>query len=111
MGRVQRRNASKQIVPRDDELERELRMHFLVTHCRVLDGDNDGLKLFFRLLELLVKFYDLLEGRDLFFRLSRFVESSDQLLSVRYAFAANLDRLGFFCGDRKSAARLQCFLG
>src|SRR5216117_2237455 len=110
MGRVQRRNASKQIVPRDDELERELRMHFLVAHCCVLDGDNDGLKLFVRLLELLVKFYDLLEGRDLFFRLSRFVESGDQLLSVRYAFAANLDRLGFFCGDRKSAARLQRLL-
>ena len=106
MGRVQRRDASKQIVPRDDELERELRMHFLIAHCRVLDGDNDGLKLFFRLLELLVKFYDLLEGRDLFFRLSRFVKTSDQLLSVRYAFAANLDRLGFFCGGRKSSARL-----
>src|SRR6266403_4455775 len=106
MGRVQRRNAPKKIVPRDDELERKLRMHFLVAHCRVLDRHNDGLKLFFRLLELLVKFYDLLEGGDLFFRLSRFVESSDQLLSVRYAFAANLDRLGFFCGDRKSAASL-----
>src|SRR5436189_5323050 len=106
MGRVQKRDAPKQIVPSDDELERKLRMHFLVAHCRVLDGDNDWLKLFFRLLELLVKFYDLLEGRDLFFRLSRFVKSSDQLLSVRYAFAANLDRLGFFCRDRKSSARL-----
>src|SRR5436305_15225270 len=111
MGCVQRRDAPNQIVPRDDELERELRMHSLVALCCVLDGDNDGLKLFVRLLELLVKFYDLLEGRDLFFRLSRFVESGDQLLSVRYAFAANLDRLGFFCGDRKSAARLQRLLG
>src|SRR6266566_7423273 len=105
MSRVERRDARKQIVPRNDELERELRMHFLVARRRVLDGDNDGLKLFFRLLELLVKFNDLLEGRDLLFRLSRFVESGDQLVSVRYAFAANLDRLGFFGRQRKSSAR------
>ena len=31
--------------------------------------------------------------------------------ALRYAFAANLDRLGLFCGDRKSAACLQCLLG
>ena len=72
-------------------------MYFLVARRRVLDGYDDGLKLFFRFLELLVKFYDLLQRRDLLFRLTRFVESGDQLVRVRYAFAADLDWVRFFC--------------
>ena len=86
-------------------------MYFLVAHRRVFNGDDNGLKLFFRFLELRVKFYDLIERRDLLFRLSRFVESGDELVSVRHAFAADLDWLGFLCWNRKSAASLQCLLG
>ena len=110
MGRVQCRSVLKQIVPPHHQLEREFGMYFLVTHRRVFDGDDNGLKLFFRLLELLVKFYDLFERHDLLFRLWRFVESRDQLVSVRHAFAADLDCLGFFYWYRKSAARLEPLL-
>ena len=50
-------------------------MHFLIARRRVLDGHDDRLELFFGLLKLLIRFYELLERRDLLFRLSRFVES------------------------------------
>ena len=75
MSRVQGWDAREQIVPRHDQLERELRMHFLVARGHVLNRRDDRLKLFFRFLELLVRSYDLLERRDLLFRLSRMVES------------------------------------
>src|ERR1043166_2380030 len=84
-------------------------MHFLVACCRILDSDDDRLKLFLRVLKLLIRFYDLLERRDLLLRLSRFIESGDQFVGVRYAFTAGLNWLGLFCWNRKSAARLECF--
>ena len=74
-------------------------MHFLVARRHVLDRHDDRLKLFLSLVELRVKFYDLLECRDLLLWLSRLVESGDQFISVRHAFAADLDWLSLFCGD------------
>ena len=85
-------------------------MNFLVAHRHVLDGDDDRLKLFFRLLKLWMRFYDLLERRDLLFRMARFAESGDQFVSMRYAFAADLDRLGLFCREGKSAAGFERLL-
>ena len=52
-------------------------MHFLVARRHVLDLRDNRLQLFFGAFELLVKFYDLLERRDLFFRLPRLVERSN----------------------------------
>ncbi len=94
---MQSRDAREQIVPRHDQLKREFRMYFLIARCRILDAYDNRLKLFFRFLELLVKFYDLLKRPDLLFRLSRFVEGGDQLVSVRHAFAADLDWVCLFC--------------
>src|SRR5207253_1209010 len=65
---------------------------------------------FFGLFELLVRFYDLLERCDLFFWLSRLVESVEQFVSVRHALAANLNWIGLFRRDGKSAACLKGFL-
>src|SRR5205823_5989455 len=79
MGRMQRGEALEQIVAHDNELKRKLRMHFLVAHRHVLNRRDDRLKLFFGLFELLVRFYDLLERCDLFFWLSRLLESVDQV--------------------------------
>ena len=70
-------NAFEQIVARDDQLEGEFGMHFLVAHRHVLDRRDNRLQLFFRFFELLVKFYDLIECRDLLFWLPRFVERRD----------------------------------
>ena len=70
-------NALEQIVPRNDKLESELRMHFLIARRHILNRSDDGLQLFFRIFELLMKFYDLFECGDLLFRVSRFVESGD----------------------------------
>ena len=77
MRRAQLRNASEQIVARDDKLESELGMHFLVAHRHVLDRGDEQLQLFFRFFELLVKSYDLLECRYLLFWLPRLVERRD----------------------------------
>ena len=99
MSHVQSRLALEQIVPRHDQLKCEFRVYFLIARRGVLDVRDDWLKLFFGLFELLVRFYDLLERHDLFFRVSRFVESGDQLVSLRYAFAADLDRITLFCGN------------
>ena len=52
-------------------------MHFLVARRHVLDWRDNQLQLFFGTFELLVKFYDLLERRDLLFRLPRLVERSN----------------------------------
>src|SRR4029453_9669330 len=106
---MQRWKEPKQIIPRDDELKCELGVHFLVAHRHVLDGSDDWLKLVF--VELLVRFDDLLERRDLLFGLSRLVEGVEQFVSVRHPFAANLNGIGLFRRDRKNAARLERLLG
>ena len=85
-------------------------MHFLVARCRVLDGHDDRLELFFRVLKLLIRLNDLLERCDLLFRLARFIKRGDQFVTMRYAFAADLNWVGLFCGDGKSAACLERFL-
>src|SRR5438270_13177695 len=84
-------------------------MNFLVAHRHVLDGDDDRLKLFFRLLKLWMRFYDLLERRDLLFRLARFAESGDQFVSMRYAFAADWIGSVFFAGREKAPLALSAF--
>src|ERR1700741_2870735 len=103
---MQRWEALKQIVPRDDELKCKLRMHFLVAYCHVLDGSDHRLKLFFGRFELLVRPYDLVEGCDLRLWLSGLVESIEQFVSVRYSLAADLNWIGLFRRHGKNAACL-----
>jgi hypothetical protein len=87
----------EQIIPRDYEFECQLRMQFLVARRCVLDRHDDRLKLFFRFLELLVRFYDLLGCRDLLLRLPGLVECHQQLIGVRHSFAADLNGVRLFC--------------
>ena len=108
---MQRWDAPNQIVSRDDELERELRVHFLIARRHVLDRRDDRLKLFFGFPELVAGFYDLLERCDLRLWLPCLVESIEQFVSLRHAFAANLNGFGLFCRDRKNAACLERLLG
>ena len=48
----------------------------------VFDRNNDGLKLFLGFLELFVRFYDLLDRRNLLLWLPGFVECRKQLVGV-----------------------------
>src|SRR5260370_37865017 len=86
-------------------------MQLLVAGRHIFDRRDYRLQLFLRLLELLMRFYDLLERGELLLRLTRVIEGFDQLVGLRYAFGANLDRLGFFCWDRAPTARFQMVAG
>ena len=52
-------------------------MQFLIAGGDILDCRNYRLQLLLRLFELLMKFYDLFERRDLLLRLARLVEPFD----------------------------------
>src|SRR5437899_12933888 len=103
-------NAPKQIVSRDDELERELGVHFLIAHGHVFDRRDDGQKLFFGFAKLLMRFYDLLERHDLLFRLSRLVESLEQFVRLLHTLAAHLNGIVLFRWKGKNPTCLKRFL-
>src|SRR5262245_54462003 len=84
-------------------------MHLLVPGRDVLNRRDDRLQLFLRFLELLRKFYDLLERGQLLLRLPRVVEGLNQFLRLRHALVAQLDRIGLFRWNRKRAARFHLF--
>src|SRR5215510_9375967 len=104
-------NAREQIIPRNDEFKCQLRMQSLVARRCVLDRRHNRLKLFFGFLELLVRFYDLLDCRDLLLRLPGLVESGEEFVGMRHPFAADLDGVRLFCWDRKPTACFQRFSG
>ena len=82
-------------------------MQFLIARRGILNRGDNWLQLLFRLLELLMELDDLLERRDLLFRLPRLIERRNQLVRMRDSFAAQLDWLRLFRGNRKSAARFE----
>src|SRR6202162_6759135 len=86
-------------------------MQFLIAGSSVLKRGDKWLQLLFRLLELLMELDDLLERRDLLFRLPRLIERRNQLVRMRDSFAAQLDWVRLFRGNRKGAARFQLLLG
>jgi len=82
-------------------------MQFLIARGSILNRGDNWLQLFFRLLELLMELDDQLERRDLLFRLPRLIERRNQLIRMRESFAAQLDWLRLFRGNRKTAARFE----
>src|ERR1700674_1623345 len=103
MGRSQLWNALEQIIAAENPFEGKLRMQFLIARRGILNRGDDWLQLFFRLLELLVELDDQLERRDLLFRLPRLIERRNQLIRMRESFAAQLDWLRLFRGNRTTA--------
>src|SRR5437660_7652406 len=111
MCRSQLWNALQQIIAAQNPFEGELRMQFLIARRGILNRGDNWLQLLFRLFELLMELDDLLERRDLLLRLPRLIERRNQLVRMRDSFAAQLDWLRFFRGNRKGAARFQLLLG
>ena len=106
VGGLELRKTLQQIIAAEHELERQLRMQFLIARRHVLNRRDHGLQLLFRFVKLRMKSDDLFELSDLFPGLVRPVEGRDQLIGMRDAGRSHLDLLRLFRRNRKHAARL-----
>ena len=110
MRTAQLRFGLEKFVASDDELEGEGRIEPLIPARRFLDRINQRLQLFFRALEFVMEFDDLVERGRLFLRLARLVEKGEQLIRVRDRRGTQFDRVVLFCRDEEVAFFLEQLL-
>ena len=92
----------RKVVSRQNKLEGERGMQFLILRGGVLDFFHDRLQLRFRVFKFVMELDDLVECCGLLFRLTGLIEKCEELVCARDGLGPQCDRLRFLWPGPKS---------